>query len=131
MGDMGSRIRQKRLEMGLSGEELGKRLGVQRAAVNKWESGEVENIKRNTIAKMADIFGCSPAWLMGWEDAEQNKVDYTFTINGNDYRVETPREMSEDMRKRMLAYFDKLLALSEKDQTMVMSILDAVIKKED
>lgn len=43
-------------------------MGVNRAAVNKWECGRVENIKRSTIEQLAKILGVSPADLMCWND---------------------------------------------------------------
>lgn len=68
MNEMGNRIYQKRKEYCYTMEELGNLLGVNKTAVNKWEKGEVKNIKQSTIKKMADIFNCSPAWLMGLDD---------------------------------------------------------------
>ena len=77
MSTMGDRIRIKRLEAKMSMEELGERLGVRRAAVNKWEDGSVENIKRSNIEKMARIFDVSPSWLMGFDDAEDVSLTYS------------------------------------------------------
>lgn len=68
MNLMGQRIREKRIEKGLSLEALGKILGVQRAAVSKWELGAVENISQTKIKEMAKLFECSPSWLMGYDD---------------------------------------------------------------
>ena len=67
---MGAYIKYLREQAGLSQEELGKRLEpqVNRAAVNKWETGHVENIKRNHIERMAQIFGVSPCELMCFDD---------------------------------------------------------------
>ena len=67
---MGPRIRDKREELGLSQEELGLKLGVRKSAISKWESGEIENLKRTTIAKMAALFHCRPSWLMDLEDED-------------------------------------------------------------
>ena len=50
---MAKRIKEKRLELGLTQEELGKMIGTQRAAVNKYESGLVENMKRSTIKQLS------------------------------------------------------------------------------
>lgn len=49
-----------------SQEELGHRLNppVNRAAINKWESGTVENIRKTYIEQLAEIFEISPADLM-------------------------------------------------------------------
>ena len=66
---MGEIIKMLRLQAKMTQEELGEKLGVQKSAVRKWENGEVENIKRTTIALMAKIFNVSPCYLMGWEDA--------------------------------------------------------------
>lgn len=73
----GQRIRQKRLELNLTMEELGHKLGVQKSAVNKWEKGETVNIKRECLAKMAELFDVSPVWLMGFENAPDVTVTYT------------------------------------------------------
>lgn len=56
---MGEIIKMLRLQAKMTQEEL----GVQKSAVRKWEKGEVENIKRTTIALMAKIFNVSPCYL--------------------------------------------------------------------
>ncbi len=65
-------IKQKRLEKKLTQEELGNLLGLKKSAINKYENGSVENIKRSTIEKMAEIFGIKPSVLMGWESPVEN-----------------------------------------------------------
>ena len=73
---MGERIKYLRERADMTQEELGSRLGVQKSAIRKYEKGEVENIKRSAIKTMADIFGVSPVWLMGFDDAgkEENTL---------------------------------------------------------
>jgi len=70
MNKMGSRIKQKRLEKGLTCEALGQILNVQKSAVSKWERGAVENISQTKIKEMAKLFQCSPSWLMGYDDVK-------------------------------------------------------------
>ena len=65
---MGRRIRELRLEKGLSQEELGRIVGVRRAAVNKWETGQVKNLRRDTIETLSRFFDVSPSYLMGMTD---------------------------------------------------------------
>ena len=77
MKEMGLRIRQKRIECGMTQEELGKQLGVQRQAIHKWEKGEVKNINRDYIGKMAQIFHCRPDWLFAMDDASEVEMTYT------------------------------------------------------
>lgn len=59
--NVGNYIKELRISRGLSQEELGKVVGVQRAAVQKWEAGKVYNLKRETILKLAEYFGVTPA----------------------------------------------------------------------
>lgn len=72
---MAERIKEKRLELGLTQEELGDKLGLQKSAIAKYENGRVENIKRSVIAEMAKLFNCSPAYLMGWDDNDKTDND--------------------------------------------------------
>ena len=67
--EMGEIIKQLRLQKGITQEELGRVIGVQKSAIRKYESGMVENIKRSSIKKMADYFGVSPSFLLGYENS--------------------------------------------------------------
>jgi transcriptional regulator with XRE-family HTH domain len=71
---MGKRIAYLRKISGLSQEELGKRIGVQRAAVNKYEKETVENIPISTIEKIAKVFDVSPNFIVGWDDTKSNPL---------------------------------------------------------
>lgn len=51
--DLGKLIRDARLAKGLTQEELGKLVGVQKSAIAKYENGRVVNIKRSTLQKLA------------------------------------------------------------------------------
>ena len=70
---MGERIKYLRESVGMTQDELGERIGVQKSAIVKYEKGKVENIKRSSIKTMADIFGVSPCYLMGF-DEDQDEV---------------------------------------------------------
>lgn len=67
---MGDRIKFLREQCGMTQEELGEKIGVQKSAIRKYEKGSVENIKRSSIKIMADLFGVSPCYLMGWDEDE-------------------------------------------------------------
>lgn len=71
---MSKRIKLKRKEKGYTQEELAEKLGLQKSAIAKYESGRVENIKRSVILNMSILFDCSPSYLLGWEDEETKKV---------------------------------------------------------
>lgn len=79
MRDIGAYIKQLRTERGMTQEEVGKIIGVQKAAVQKWENGTVKNLKRSTILKLADYFGVSPAGFVDEDDAEALKIADIYT----------------------------------------------------
>lgn len=68
---MAENIRKRRLELGMTQEELAVKIGVQKSAVAKYESGRVKNIKRAMIATMAKALECDPVWLMDLHDDDQ------------------------------------------------------------
>ena len=74
----GERIRQLRIEHQMTQEELGARIGVQKAAIYKYENGLVVNLKRSILEKLAIVLDTTPTYLMGMEDsAQQANVQLT------------------------------------------------------
>ena len=65
---MADRIKERRLSMGYTQEELAEKIGLQKSAIAKYVNGRVENIKRSVIAKMSEVLECSPSYLMGWDN---------------------------------------------------------------
>lgn len=61
--DIGQQLRAYRLESGLRAEEIAARLGVSRAALYRYEKGEV--IKLDTIRRLAELLKISPVTLLG------------------------------------------------------------------
>ena len=70
----GAKIKYLRQLTGLSQEELGRRVGVQRAAINKYEKGTVTNIPIQTIEKIAQVFDVSPTFIVGWDSKNDNPL---------------------------------------------------------
>lgn len=66
--EMGERIKERRIALHYTQEELAQKLGLQKSAIAKYENGRVENIKRSIIALMSDVLECSPSYLMGLDD---------------------------------------------------------------
>jgi transcriptional regulator with XRE-family HTH domain len=75
--NIGDKIRNARINKGMTQEELGKALGVQKSAIAKYEKGRVVNIKRTTLKKLSDILGIAPSELIfdAYIEEEQKKND--------------------------------------------------------
>ena len=66
--NMGLRLKELRLQKGVTQEEVGKVIGVSKATIMKYEKGIVENLKRSSIEKLANYFNVKPSYLMCMED---------------------------------------------------------------
>lgn len=78
MDTIGHRIRKRREELGMSQEELGRKLGYKsRSSINKIELDQ-RNLTQPKIAALAKALNTTPAYIMGWED---EFPDQTSAIN--------------------------------------------------
>ena len=114
----GSRIKELRLLSDMSQEELGRRVGVQRAAIQKYEKGTVENIPLKTIEKIANVFGVSPTYIVGWEDITGNPLATEVRIlngvkkfygSGAVDLLESYTTLSNVGKKRVLQYAEDMV----------------------
>ena len=120
----GMKIKELRLLAGLSQEELGKRVGLQRAAINKYETGSVTNIPIRTIEKLATVFDVSPSYILSWDGAVEDAlaievkviqgVKYFFGEPAVDL-IETYTLLNSIGRKRLLQFADDLSKLYAKE----------------
>lgn len=72
---IGDRINKKRLEKGMTLEELGRKAGVSKVTIHKYESKVITNIPSDRIEAMAKALNVSPAYLMGWNDSSSEDID--------------------------------------------------------
>ncbi len=105
---MGDIIKQLRLQKGITQEELGKVIGVQKSAIRKYESGMVENMKRTSIKKMADYFGVSPTYLMGMENMNYETINSPI----EDAILTICKSLSEKQKGEVLVYATNLLKIN-------------------
>lgn len=61
-------IQRRRKELGLTLEQVGKIVGVSKSTVRKWETGYIENMKRDKIALLAQALQTSPLEIMGMDN---------------------------------------------------------------
>lgn len=65
-------LKQKRLTMGLTLEEVGKKVGVGKSTVRKWENGLIENMGRDKIVLLSKALNISPLDILGTGNHNQN-----------------------------------------------------------
>ena len=94
------RIKELRKKCGLTQEELANKLGLKKSAIAKYENGRVENIKRSTLMKMAEIFDCSPAYLLDMQDVSISNNDLVLTKLEKEIIIEYRK--ADDISKAMV-----------------------------
>ena len=112
--EVGQKIKKARLERGLTQQELGSIIGVQKSAIAKYESGRVVNIKRSTLQKIAKALNIRPSELI---------------FN------ETPKDAAE-LHVRIITDFELMdvikdyYVLSEDNKRMVRDLIRSLKKSE-
>lgn len=81
MKNTGEMIKYYRKKLGLTQEELGNYVGVQKSAIAKYENGRIENLKRTTIEKLSELFDILPSELLGIS-ATNNVMSNTTNVIG-------------------------------------------------
>lgn len=106
---VGERIKKRRLELGISVDELATIIGKDRATIYRYESSEIEGMPIPIISPLAKALKVSPAYLMGWEDdhsylhlsdlseTEQKIINIYRNLNknGQDFMLEQAENLSE------------------------------------
>lgn len=68
---IGDRIKYRRIELGMSQDELARRLGYRsRSSINKIEK-DASGLPQTKIAAIASVLQTTPSYIMGWEEVQQ------------------------------------------------------------
>ncbi|MHC1681342.1 MAG: helix-turn-helix domain-containing protein [Clostridiaceae bacterium] len=87
------KIKARRLELKLTLKEVAERVGVSEPTIQRYESGQIKNVRRDKIKLLADALEVTPAYLMDWE--EKNEPEPIETIAANHNGEWTPEELEE------------------------------------
>ena len=58
--NIGNIIKERRLELNLTLDDVGKAVGVSKSTVQRWESGQINNMRRDRIDVLLKVLGLSP-----------------------------------------------------------------------
>lgn len=71
---IGEKIKARRKELGMTTEELGKLIGVQRSAITKYEKDKVD-LKSERLQQIAKALDVPPSSLLPDEDVDQERLE--------------------------------------------------------
>ncbi len=110
---VGQRIKDRRKELGISADELAKRLGKDRSTVFRYEKGDIEKLPIDILEPIAAVLHTTPAYLMGWEEVKKK----------NDVLSDIILKMNEDAE--LLSMMEALSKLGFEQRNAVKSVLNA------
>lgn len=71
------RLHELRKSAGFTLKEVSERIGVSEGTIQRYEKGGIKDIPYESVTALADLYGVSPAYIMGWEP-EYSKDDLKF-----------------------------------------------------
>lgn len=107
---IGTRIMERRQQLGLTQEELAFRMGYKtKSAINKIELG-INDVSQSKVVKFAEALQTSIAYLMGWDEAETKKQPTEF----------------DGLSDKKKAFIDKVMQMSDAELDRLDQILSLV-----
>ena len=101
---IGKMIRKRREELGLTQEELAKKLGYKsKSTINKIET-ELNDITQSKIVAFAKVLKTSPAYLMGWEEPGESKSFSSYPRSIEDELCDMIYDFNEEGKEKVLEY---------------------------
>ena len=112
-------LKKRRHELNLTLLDVAKAVGVSEATVSRWESGHIENMRRDKIAQLSKILQISPAVIMGWEEdssqsseeewlhqIETNPIPYSVLIGQGSENGQQIRKLTRDEYDKIIQFLD-------------------------
>lgn len=85
---VGKLIYDRRTELGITQKEVADFVGVSEATVSRWESGHIDNMRRDRIAALSKILRLSPLAIMGIDDTDLSaRLPNMVPIDARTFRV--------------------------------------------
>lgn len=113
---IGGRIKQRRLELNLSLDEVAAKLNKNRATVYRYENDDIKDLPTTVLEPLAKVLNTTPAYLMGWEK-NLTKDNAALTV-----------DLWSDTS--LLNEVKKLNVLSEENKKTVFDMIDFLYQKE-
>ena len=121
---LGEKIKARRIELGLSVDEVARKIDRNRATVYRYENSDIGDIPTGVLETLAKALSTTPAELMGWEDDGLNDRDKRDIAQAMEQFIEqlgNPNEalmfdgepLDEESRDLLLASLENSLKLGK------------------
>lgn len=130
MSTVGNNILTLRKQLGLTQEELAKKMGYKsKSTINKIELG-INDIPQSKIVKFAEVLGTTPAFLMGWNDDETSSLEEPTLTEGEKVWLELYNKISQETREVLIDVAIKFDKLPADTQNFLLGAIRVALKNQ-
>lgn len=106
--EIGERIKSRRIELGITQEELAKKIGyTSKTTIAKIESN-ANQLRQSKIIEIANALNTTPAFIMGWDEEE-------------------PPKLTGALALEHITLISKYSKLSDSNKILVNNLIDSLI----
>ena len=118
------KIKLRRLELGLSYQELSDLTGINKSTLQRYETGFIKKVPINQVQIIAKALNVTPGYLMGCENNKENQTYYL-----NPEAAKMAQEIYDNPQYKVL--FDATKKLKPESIKEVMKFIDYQKAKEE
>lgn len=109
---IGEKIKARRLELGMTTEDLGRLIGVQRSAVTKYEKDKID-LKSRQLQDIARALDVPASFLLSDDDPDQERLE------------------ALHQKPRLGLLFDRSRKMTDKDIDFMLQMADRILGERD
>ncbi|MGI6150768.1 MAG: helix-turn-helix domain-containing protein [Christensenellales bacterium] len=121
------RIQKRRIELGMSYGDLAKKTGINKATLQRYESGSISSLPTGRLIDIAKALFVSPQYLLTGKESEgETTFREKYGLNGD---IE---QMVEAMHKspKLMVLFSRTAKMDEEGIEAVLKIVELMRKEE-
>lgn len=130
MNEIGKKIQERRKDLGLTLDDVGRAVGVGKSTVQRWESGLIKNMGRDKIALLAKVLQISPIEIVPMEDDTIPQELYV-TLDRIPSAEDQERLEALHHDPRLGLLFDRTRKMSHDDVEFMLQFADRILKERD
>ena len=132
--NVGERIKNRRKELGMTVDDLAKKVGKSRATIYRYENGSIEKLPTDVLVPFAEALDLDPDYLMGW--SEKRRKNYVLKLQSKPF-LDALNKLTEEQIGNFLSnpeydafdMLEKFDRLTPEDQKETVAFIDFKLSK--
>ena len=117
---IGSRIKQRRLELNLTQPYIAEKMGVTASTIQRYEAGTIDNTKKMVLEGLSEALHVSVEWLRGETDEYETDITDKRELQIRDAMTDILKQLPLDLTKTEDAFSKDLLLLMLKQYELFL-----------